>query len=211
MYRHGYFRQRVDHTGWQQEFWVPTDPERSPAVLVTSGDARLPLRITVPVGDELVAAQVWRVDVGRVPLFLLDTDLPQNSRVARWITARLYDSDRRTRLAQYVVLGVGGAPRCASWGSSRARAHERGPRRVRRARDGRRPRARRRVVRGAFEDVRRHTVFTTHTRCRPATTRTRPTTCAPRWRRWRGPPASTPRRSSASGARVPTTSTSRSA
>ncbi|HEV2784852.1 MAG TPA: alpha-glucan family phosphorylase, partial [Solirubrobacteraceae bacterium] len=109
MYRHGYFRQRVDHSGWQQEYWVPTDPERSPAVLVTAGDERAPLRIRVPIYEDEVIAQVWRVDVGRVPLYLLDTDVPQNRRLARWITARLYDSDPRTRLAQYVMLGAGGA------------------------------------------------------------------------------------------------------
>ena len=109
MYRHGYFRQRVDHTGWQQEFWVPTDPERSPAVLVKTGVERSPLRVRVPIGDDVVAAQVWRVDAGRVPLYLLDSDVPENGRVARWITARLYDSDTRTRLAQYVLLGAGGA------------------------------------------------------------------------------------------------------
>ena len=164
MYRHGYFRQRVDHTGWQQEFWVPTDPERSPAVLVTSGDARLPLRITVPVGDELVAAQVWRVDVGRVPLFLLDTDLPQNSRVARWITARLYDSDRRTRLAQYVVLGVGGATALRALGIEPGVVHMNEGHAAFAALEMAAAR-----VRGgasfedAFEEVRRRTVFTTHT------------------------------------------------
>jgi starch phosphorylase len=76
MYRHGYFRQRVDHTGWQQEFWVPTDPERSPAVLVTAGDDRRPLRIHVPIGADEVVAQVWRVDVGRVPP-------PRRSRASR--------------------------------------------------------------------------------------------------------------------------------
>jgi starch phosphorylase len=55
-----------------------------------------------------VATRIWRVGVGRVPLFLLDTDLPENRPVDRWITARLYDSDPDTRLAQYVLLGVGG-------------------------------------------------------------------------------------------------------
>jgi starch phosphorylase len=108
MYRRGYFRQRIDATGWQQEYWVPTDPERTPAVLVTQGDERAPVRVTVPVGDQDVVAQVWRVDVGRVPLLLLDTELPENARMARWITSRLYDGDPDTRLAQYTVLGVGG-------------------------------------------------------------------------------------------------------
>ena len=61
MYRFGYFHQRVDHTGWQQETWYPTDPERSPAVLVTVGDERAPLRVSVPIGQDHVTAQVWRV------------------------------------------------------------------------------------------------------------------------------------------------------
>jgi starch phosphorylase len=108
MYRRGYFRQRIDQSGWQQEFWVPTDPLRSPAVLVTAGEERRPLRITVPIEDDDVHAQVWRVDIGRVPLFLLDTDVPENARVSRWITGRLYDGDARTRLAQYALLGAGG-------------------------------------------------------------------------------------------------------
>jgi len=62
----------------------------------------------VPVDDEDVTAQVWRVDVGRVPLLLLDTDLPENSQVGRWVTSRLYESNRAVRLAQLAVLGVGG-------------------------------------------------------------------------------------------------------
>ena len=164
MYRHGYFRQRVDHTGWQQEFWVPTDPERSPAVLVTSGEERLALRILVPVGDELVAAQVWRVDVGRVPMFLLDTDLPQNSRVARWITARLYDSDESTRLAQYVVLGAGGAAALRALGIDPGVVHMNEGHAafaaVEMASAGVRAGA---TFDDALADVRRHTVFTTHT------------------------------------------------
>jgi starch phosphorylase len=108
MYRRGYFRQRIDNSGWQQEFWVPTDPERTPAVLVTEGDDRTPVRITVPIGDDDVHAQIWRVNAGRVPVFLLDTELPENNRVTRWITSRLYDGDTGTRLAQYTLLGAGG-------------------------------------------------------------------------------------------------------
>ncbi len=164
MYRHGYFRQRVDHSGWQQEFWVPTDPERSPAVLVTTGDARLPLRIRVPVGDETVAAQVWRVDVGRVPLFLLDTDLPQNSRVGRWITARLYDSDTSTRLAQYVVLGAGGAAALRALDIDAGVVHmNEGHAAFAAVELAGAAVAAGSTLEGALEDVRRRTVFTTHT------------------------------------------------
>jgi glycogen phosphorylase len=107
LYHQGYFRQRIDAAGWQHESWVPTDPERQPAALVCGDDGE-PLEISVPVGDEDVVAQVWRVDVGRVPLFLLDADRPENSRVARWISSRLYTGTRDLRLAQYALLGVGG-------------------------------------------------------------------------------------------------------
>lgn len=164
MYRHGYFRQRVDHSGWQQEYWVPTDPERSPAVLVTRGEDRAPLRIRVPIDEDDVIAQVWRVDVGRVPLYLLDTDVPENGRVARWITARLYDSDARTRLAQYVLLGGGGAAALRALGIEPGVVH---------MNEGHAGFAALEMTRAAVEDglgfdaaaqaVRRRTVFTTHT------------------------------------------------
>jgi glycogen phosphorylase len=107
MYRKGYFRQRIDAVGWQHEYWVDTDPQRLPAALVTGPDDR-PLAIEVPIYDADVTAQIWRVDVGRVPLFLLDTDLPENGPVQKWITARLYESDEHIRVAQYVLLGAGG-------------------------------------------------------------------------------------------------------
>ncbi len=185
MYGRGYFRQRIDHTGWQQEYWVPTDPERSPAVLVTIGDDRAPLRIDVPIGADDVVAQVWRVDIGRVPLFLLDTDVPENGRVARWITTRLYDSDPQTRLAQYVLLGCGGAAALRALGDRAGdRAHERGPRGVRGAGDDPPAGRGRRRLRGrhsrpsAGERSSRRT-----RRSRPATTRTRPSRCAPCWPR----------------------------
>jgi starch phosphorylase len=106
LYRRGYFRQRVDTTGLQHEYWVDIDPDRLPAARVTIDDE--PFVVHVPVFGRQVAAQVWRVDVGRVPLFLLDTDLPENQPVDRWITARLYDGDPAIRLAQYAVLGRGG-------------------------------------------------------------------------------------------------------
>ena len=107
MYRKGYFRQRIDASGWQHESWLETDPERLPAALVTAGDGR-PLTVTVPIGEAEVTARVWRVEVGRIPLFLLDSDCPENGPLERWITGRLYDGDPQTRLAQYALLGVGG-------------------------------------------------------------------------------------------------------
>ena len=107
MYRTGYFHQRVDTSGYQHEYWIDTDPELLPAALVTGADGR-PLDVTIPVFDVDLAASVWRVDVGRVPLYLLDTDRPENPPFGRWVTSRLYDGNRLVRLAQYAVLGVGG-------------------------------------------------------------------------------------------------------
>jgi starch phosphorylase len=107
MYRKGYFRQRIDASGWQHEYWIETDPQRLPAGLVTAADDS-PLTVSVPIGEGDVTARIWRVDVGRVPLFLLDTDCPENGPLERWITGRLYDGDPQTRLAQYALLGVGG-------------------------------------------------------------------------------------------------------
>jgi starch phosphorylase len=107
MYRQGYFRQRIDAWGWQHEYWVDTDPDRTPGALVT-GDDGLPITVTVPIRGVDVVAQVWRVDVGRVPLYLLDAERPENDQITRWITSRLYVGDPDTRLAQYILLGVGG-------------------------------------------------------------------------------------------------------
>jgi starch phosphorylase len=107
MYRKGYFRQRIDAGGWQHEYWVDSDPERLPAARVTAADGS-PVSIELTIYGEPVVAYIWRVDVGRVPLFLLDTDLTRNGPVQRWTTARLYEADPTTRLAQYVLLGAGG-------------------------------------------------------------------------------------------------------
>ena len=121
MYRTGYFHQRIDATGLQHEYWLDADPDRLPCVRVSGADGQ-PLTVSVPVDDEDLVAQVWRVDVGRVPLYLLDTDRPENSAVGRWVTSRLYESNRGIRLAQYAVLGVGGAARAAGHGHRRRRS-----------------------------------------------------------------------------------------
>jgi starch phosphorylase len=107
LYRNGYFRQRIDRHGWQHEYWVDTDPDRLPAALVTNGDGT-PVTVSVTIGDTEVVAQIWRTDVGRIPLFLLDADRPENSETARWITSRLYIGDEDIRLSQYMLLGIGG-------------------------------------------------------------------------------------------------------
>ena len=122
MYRKGYFRQRIDAGGWQHEYWIDTDPQRLPAALVTDESGK-PATVTVPIYDANVVAQIWRVDVGRVPLFLLDTERPENGPLERWITTRLYVADERMRLSQYILLGVGGVRALRALGIEPAVVH----------------------------------------------------------------------------------------
>jgi starch phosphorylase len=107
LYRQGYLHQRFDTSGWQHEHWTTVFPERLPAVLVT-GDGGEPLCVEVGVRGRSVRVQIWRVDVGRTRLYLLDAEHPANHPVDRWITSRLYVTDRSLRLAQYLMLGAGG-------------------------------------------------------------------------------------------------------
>jgi starch phosphorylase len=163
MYRQGYFRQRLEFSGWQQEYWIDTDPERLPAALVRGEDGRA-LRITVPIRGREVSAQIWRVAVGRVALFLLDADVPENGRLERWISSQLYVADPVTRLSQYALLGVGGVRALAALGIEPSLVH---------LNEGHAAFAVLELARGevaggasveaAFEAARRRTVFTTHT------------------------------------------------
>ena len=163
MYRKGYFRQRVDAGGWQHEYWVETDPQRLPAALVTGADGR-PLTITVPIYEAPVTARIWRVDVGRIPLFLLDTDTPENDTVQRWITARLYDADPDTRLAQYVLLGVGGVRALRAMGLEPSSLHlNEGHAALAPFELGRPGLAAGEPLASALASARQRTVFTTHT------------------------------------------------
>ena len=164
MYRHGYFRQRIDGSGWQHEYWVETDPDRVPAALICGDDER-PLCIQVPIGERTVVAQVWRVNVGRVPLLLLDADRPENDLTDRWITSRLYVGDPGVRLSQYTLLGVGGVRALHALGIEPGVLHLNEGHaamaclelaRAERERTGA-------SVEDAFEAVRQRTVFTTHT------------------------------------------------
>ncbi len=107
-YRRGYFSQRLDLTGTQQEYWLEHDPAELPMALV-NGDDGEPLRLSVTLFGREIAFQIWCVQVGSVSLLLLDTELPDNDPVSRWTTARLYDGNPHIRLAQYGLLGIGGA------------------------------------------------------------------------------------------------------
>ncbi len=91
----------------RSQSWTRSAPEYLPLSLVTNGKGT-PLRFRVSLRGHDVTVGVWRADVGRIPLYLLDTDLPENSPVDRFITAQLYVGDRDFRLLQYALLGIGG-------------------------------------------------------------------------------------------------------
>jgi starch phosphorylase len=105
-YRNGYFRQQLDESGWQHERYPQNDPARLPLHPV---DATATVEIAGDDGElHEVRAQVWRVQVGRTSLYLLDTDLEANPEWARTITDALYGGDREHRIRQELVLGIGG-------------------------------------------------------------------------------------------------------
>ncbi|MGK2947815.1 MAG: alpha-glucan family phosphorylase [Acidimicrobiales bacterium] len=101
MYRHGYFRQSLSADGWQQERYPDLDPH---AMALEPVDAR----IEVDLAGERLVARIWRACVGRIPLYLLDSDVDENSPELRGITDRLYGGDTEHRLRQEILLGIGG-------------------------------------------------------------------------------------------------------
>lgn len=107
LYRYGYFRQRLRNDGWQEEHYGETHPRELPIHLIQNPD-NSPLHIEVEIRDRKVVAQVWRADVGRVALYLLDTNIPENVETDRWVTGHLYGGDRETRIVQEMLLGIGG-------------------------------------------------------------------------------------------------------
>src|SRR5690606_30337576 len=107
LYRQGYFNQYIDRHGQQIPEYINIDPQHTPLRMVTDA-AGEPVHVTCPFPDRSVAVRVWRADVGRVPILLLDTDVPENVDADRGITHVLYGGDRSLRLQQEAVLGIGG-------------------------------------------------------------------------------------------------------
>jgi len=107
LYRHGYFTQKINREGWQEADYPELNFFELPMAQVTNEDGG---QLTVPVDfpGRKVYLQVWRVAVGRVNIYLLDADHPRNSREDRRLTGQLYGGDREYRLAQEIILGVGG-------------------------------------------------------------------------------------------------------
>ena len=107
LYRHGYFQQYLAADGWQQERLPDLDFANLPVEPIKGDDGeQIKVGVTLP-GREVRIA-LWKVRVGRVPLYLLDTNLPENSPQDRGITAQLYGGDAEHRMKQEIVLGIGG-------------------------------------------------------------------------------------------------------
>lgn len=107
LYQKGYFRQVLNLDGWQQELYPDNDWYNMPVHLEYGADGK-PLTVSIEMASEAVVARVWRVQVGRAPLYLLDTNVAENAPHLREITSTLYGGDRETRIRQEIVLGVGG-------------------------------------------------------------------------------------------------------
>jgi len=114
--------QWLDEGGWQQESWEVLDFDQLPIELAHDAAGR-PVRVPVELPGRDLITQVWTVLVGRTRLYLLDTDVAQNRRSDREITARLYGGDQETRIQQELVLGIGGVRALAALGHDPDIAH----------------------------------------------------------------------------------------
>lgn len=107
LYRQGYFRQRLNRGGWQEDYYVDNPFSQMPLELMRNEQGE-PVTIELQVRQRMVRVQIWRVQVGRVSLYLLDSDRHDNDPIDRWLTGHLYGGNQETRIAQEVVLGIGG-------------------------------------------------------------------------------------------------------
>ncbi len=122
MYQKGYFRQYLNLDGWQQEAYHENDLFNMPAELVREPCGE-PLTISVEYPGRAVQAQIWFVTVGRLKLYLLDTNIPMNSPGDRMITSSLYGGDRELRIRQEILLGIGGLRALAALGIAPSVCH----------------------------------------------------------------------------------------
>ncbi len=122
MYPQGYFHQHISAEGWQEESYERLNWADAPIEPAVGPDGK-PCITAVPLGDRSVLVAVWRVRIGRVKLYLLDTDLEENAPWDRELSARLYGGDRETRIQQEIILGVGGVRALKALGSDPAVFH----------------------------------------------------------------------------------------
>jgi starch phosphorylase len=106
-YREGYFTQRITEDGWQEARYDEHDLEDLPVIPVVTNDGK-PVTISVELPGREVQARIWEIHVGRVPLYMLDSNIEVNSPADRALTARLYSSDLDLKITQEILLGIGG-------------------------------------------------------------------------------------------------------
>lgn len=107
MYPQGYFRQRIPSHGWQEAAYQQLDMSKAPVLPILNEDGS-EFKIGVNLAGRTVHAKVWKVQVGRNPLYLMDTDVDENDPWDRELSARLYSGDSETRIRQEIMLGIGG-------------------------------------------------------------------------------------------------------
>lgn len=107
LYNRGYFRQQLSHDGWQQEVYPQYDFYQMPLELMRDANGD-PIRVPIEFPDRVVTLQIWRADVGRIPLYLLDSNVLENAPGDQEITDSLYSGDEEMRIRQEVILGIGG-------------------------------------------------------------------------------------------------------
>jgi glycogen phosphorylase len=122
LYRQGYFRQYLNADGYQQESYPENDWYNMPVSICKDTEGN-PVVIHMNIGDLPVAAQVWEVKVGRISLYLLDTNIDENNPKTRTITATLYGGDRENRIRQEILLGIGGVKALRKLGINPAVTH----------------------------------------------------------------------------------------
>lgn len=122
LYNRGYFRQQLTHDGWQQEVYPQYDFYQMPLHLMR-GDGGDPIHVDVEFPDRTVTCQIWRADVGRIPLYLLDSNILENSPNDQGITDSLYSGDEEMRIRQEIILGIGGMKALQALGISPTVCH----------------------------------------------------------------------------------------
>jgi starch phosphorylase len=122
MYPEGYFRQKIRVDGWQEDVKEVLDREAAPITRVLKKDGEQ-LVVKVPIIEPEIYVAVWRVKIGRVSLYLMDTDIELNSPWNREISSRLYIGDKEHRLVQEIVLGIGGSEVLSAMGITHSLTH----------------------------------------------------------------------------------------
>jgi starch phosphorylase len=163
LYPQGYFRQRITEDGWQEAYYENLDLTEAP-VLPVKGEANTDVLVEVSLPERTVCARIWKIQVGRIPLYLMDTDIPQNAPDDRELTTRLYLSDPDRRISQEIVLGIGGVRALRTlgiqpsvWHMNEGHSAFLGLERLREAVELQQP------LEAALREVQASTIFTTHT------------------------------------------------